>query len=107
MRPTGKSGLFAAPTGLALILGIIGHSLAQESAPAAPLLISECKAQLPEDKQYTLNIDIYINTREGENSTLDLVLLDDAMPESLAIPEGTEGFLNCVLGTLGFSEVQV
>ena len=93
--------------GTAAVLALAGLSEAQEAPEARPRAITECKEQLPENKQYTLNIDIYIDTRQGEENTLDLILLDDAAPDSVDIPEGTEAFIDCVLRTLGLPEEQI
>lgn len=107
MKSIARTGLVTSALGMTLALGSIAHSQAQEDSSTAPIPITQCKEQLPENKQYTLNIDLYLNTREGESSTLDVILLDDAAPESTDIPQGTEGFINCVLRTLGFAEAQI
>jgi hypothetical protein len=107
MKSAIVSGLAVAAVALLIALGGSGITRAQEDGSNSEPAVAQCKALLPENRQYTMNIDLYIDTSAGAQSTLDIILLDDAIPESTAIPEGTEGFVNCVLRTLGLPDEQI
>ena len=76
-----------------------GDSAAQETSTEQTL--QTCEATLPEGKQYNMTITLDVDTRTGQQSTLSAMLLDNATPQSMEVPPGTEDYIRCILGLLG------
>ncbi len=86
-----------------LLVSVTGAStVAKESANASTLI--ECHDLLPEGAQYVFEIRSDVDTREGKEHDITMTLLDSTKPGSTEIPQGSEGFVQCVLDVVGIPQ---
>ena len=107
MRTFLKTSLLVGATGSVAVLGFVKISQAQDDRSASQESLFECEELLPENKQYSMSINLDLDTRVGQESTLAVTLLDDDAPGSVGLPEGTEEFFRCILVSLGIPSEEI
>jgi hypothetical protein len=98
-----KKHVFTIVVGGALIAAASINIAAAQDTAERPSLV-QCHELLPKDVQYDLKIISDIDTREGQEGTLRMTLVDASKPGSDDIPEGAGEFLQCLQKVIGIRD---